>query len=157
MFPMFIFSTLQLLAPYARGTRAQVIVSTGKLSLMVFLSLLSLLFVLRATLYSFKERCADKGYVVLDSIVWDFGFMVQMHGVPKEMGGVQVAKSPAPEGLHDLFPEVPYCRHQPILLPLIVAKAHVLKCSGILHDCMLLCGQLFVCVMADLVVVCLQR
>ena len=46
MFSMFIFLTLQLPAPCARGVRVQVIVSTGELSLMVFLSLLSLLFVL---------------------------------------------------------------------------------------------------------------
>ena len=94
--------------------------------------------------------------MVPDSIVQDLGPTVQAHVVPKEMGGVQVAQSPAPEGLDNLFPEVLHCGCQPILVPLIVAKAHVLKCSGVLHDCMLLCGQLFVCVMVDLVVVCLQ-
>ena len=82
--------------------------------------------------------------------------MVQVHRVPREMGGVQVVQSPAPKGLNDLFPEVSYCGHQPILVPLIVAKACVLKCLGVLHDCTLLCGQFFVCVMVDLVVVCLQ-
>ena len=122
---------------------------------MVLLLLLSRLFVLQANFYSFKERCTDKGYVVPDSIVWDLGPMVWAHGVPKEMGGVQVVQSPTSEGLDNLFPEVPHCGHQPILVPLIVAKAHVLKCSGILHDCALLHGQPFVCVMVDLVV-CLQ-
>ena len=156
MFPMFKFLTLQLPAPCTRGTGAWAIVSTSELSLMAFLLPLSLLFILWVTLYSFKERHADKGYVLPDSVVWDLGPTVQAHRVPKEMEGVQVAQNPAPKGLNDLFPEVLHCGHQLVLVPLIVAIACVLKCLGILHNYALLCGQLFVCVMVDLVVICLQ-
>ena len=108
------------------------------------------------TLYSFKERCTDKDYVLLDSIVQDLGPMVWAHAVPKEMGVVQVAWSPAPKGLNNLIPEMAHCGCQPIFIPLVIAEAGILKHPSILHHCTLLCGQLLVCVMVDLMVVCLQ-
>ena len=58
---------------------------------MAFLLPLSPLFILQMTLYSFKERHTDKGYVLPDSIVLDLGPTVWVDAVPKEMGVVQVA------------------------------------------------------------------
>ena len=69
---------------------------------------------------------------------------------------VQVVQSPAPKGLDNLVPEMMHCGYQPIFIPLVIAEAGILKCLSILHHHMLLCGQLLVCVMVDLMVVCLQ-
>ena len=49
-----------------------------------------------------------------------------------------------------------HCECQPIFIPLVIAEAGILKCPSILHHHTLLGAQLLVCVMVDLMVVCLQ-
>ena len=140
MLPQFRFSLIPLLGPLTRTAGAGSVVSCSQLSLSVFFLLLASLLILRAPFDPLKVCSTDEGYMLPDSVVWDLSSLVWTHHIPKEMRGIQVMESLAPERLNDLHPKVFHHSCQSTFISLIVAVTHVLQGVSILHDCMLLCS-----------------
>ena len=136
----FRFSLILLPGPLTGTAGAGSVVSCSQLGLSVFFSLLPSLLILRATFDPFKECSTDEGYMLPDSVVWDLSSSVQMHHIPKEMRGIQVTESLAPERLNDLHPKVFHHRCQSTFISLIIAVTHVLQGMSILYDHTLLCS-----------------
>ena len=120
--------------------RAGSVIPCSQLSLSVFLSPLPSLLILRVTFYPLEECSTDEGYMLSDSVVQDLGPSVWMHGIPKEMGGIQVMENLAPKRLENFGPKLLHHRCQPAFISLIITVAYILQGVSILNDCTLLCG-----------------
>ena len=133
LLPQFRFSLILLSGPLTGGVGS--VVSCCQFDPSVLFSPLPSLLILGVTFYSLEECSTDKGYMLPDPIVWDFGSLIQTHRISKEVRGIQVAESLAPKRLNDFHPKVFHCRYQSAIISLIIAVTYVLQGASVLYDC----------------------
>ena len=133
-------SLIPFLVPLTGAMGAGLVISHSQLGLLVFLSLPPSLLILRATFYPLEECSTHKGYMLSHSVVQDLGSSVQMHCIPKEMGGIQVTESLAPKRLDNFHPKLFHHRCQPAFISLVITVTHILQGTSTLNNCALLCG-----------------